>query len=318
MKEICLDEGTIQAFLDGELNDSQMDAATHHLALCDSCVYLLSEAEKESAFAFAALDGEVNVLVPTQRLWSKINDSLTEEKRKDSFWFNFTSFISNLSRPSIAAFASLTIVGGLFAALFVSRPIPGNGDVAVNQTNQRIIRPAENNLPLLTENQSVVNSGKTESIEPAPTVETVPAVTRANIRPERNQEFSRKQEFSVQKAYYRKSERNQISDSNNTKSNVVVSAAPQFLPGEETYIRTIANLSETVNAQKDVMLKPSARFAFEKDLAMIDNAIDKMKSEVKNNPKNDAAKDILFASYQNKINLLNTVTERTELMASIK
>ena len=95
-------------------------------------------------------------------------------------------------------------------------------------------------------------------------------------------------------------------------------AAPQYLPGEETYIRTITNLSESVNSQKDTVMKPSARFAYEKDLALINDAIDKMKTEVKKNPKNEAAKDILFASYQNKINLLNSVTERSELIASIR
>ena len=77
-------------------------------------------------------------------------------------------------------------------------------------------------------------------------------------------------------------------------------------------------MSETVNSQKDTVMKPSARFAYEKDLAMINDAIGKMKVEVKNNPKNEAAKDILFASYQNKINLLNSVTERSELIASIR
>lgn len=152
MKEICLDEGTIQAFLDGELDDAQFDCATDHLASCDSCAYILSEAEKESAFAFAALDGELNTLVPTQRLWSKINDSLTEEKRKDSFWFNLTSFLSNLSRPSIAAFASLTIVAGLFAALFISRPIPSENELAVNQTNLRVTEIAKTEAPSIPQN----------------------------------------------------------------------------------------------------------------------------------------------------------------------
>ena len=65
-------------------------------------------------------------------------------------------------------------------------------------------------------------------------------------------------------------------------------------------------------------MKPSARFAYEKDLAMINDAIGKMKEEVRKNPKNEAAKDILFASYQNKVNLLNSVTERSELIASIR
>ncbi len=69
-----------------------MDAVTRHLALCDDCALLLSEAEEETALAFAALDGDMNTLVPTQRLWSKINDSIAEERRKNSFWTIFPYF----------------------------------------------------------------------------------------------------------------------------------------------------------------------------------------------------------------------------------
>lgn len=306
MREICLDEGAIQAFLDGEMSDAQLNAATRHLALCDSCVYLLSEAEKESAFAFSALDGEMNTLVPTQRLWSKINDSLVEEKRKDSFWFNFTSFISNLSRPSIAAFASLTIVAGLFAALFISRPIPGRDEVVVNQPNLKAVELAKTETPSVPQDKPAPTYVETN---PGATLPSAPTTTKADFRSNRNEKIT------PMKASYRISVRTSDSD---IKTPASVSAAPQFLPGEETYLRTIANLSESVNGQKDATMKPSTRFAFEKDLAVIDDAIGKMKTEVKKNPKNEAAKDILFASYQNKINLLNAVQERTELMASIR
>ena len=305
MREICLDEGTIQAFLDGEIKDAQMATITRHIALCGDCAFLLSEAEEESAFAFSALDGEMNTLVPTQRLWSKINDSIIEEKRQHSFWYNFQAFVSNLSRPSIAAFASLLIVIGLFAALFVPRPMPNNNDVAVNDNNFDSIKITNAEQPSIakTEDDPVVT--QTTSGEKSP--DFIPTVTKADFRSERNEKIS------AVKTVYVPENRNQKSEIRNPAV-----AAPQFLPGEETYIRTIANLSETVNSQKDTVMKPSARFSYEKDLAVINDAIDKMKTEVKKNPKNEAAKDILFASYQNKINLLNSVTERTELIASIR
>ncbi len=311
MKEICLDEGTIQAFLDGELSDARMDAATRHLALCDDCAVLLSAAEDESAFAFAALDGEMNTLVPTQRLWSKINDSIAEEKRRHSFWFNFTSFVSGLSlkisNPSVAAFASLVIVAGLFAALLISRPMPNNDLVKVDESDFGAIQIIDNpEQPSTSGNGDKTISDEVENSSRNPALE--PTFTNADSRTSKNE--------SVKdvKSDYRPVQRPKTG---NHSSNVDI-AVPQYLPGEETYIRTIANLSESVNSQKDTVMKPSTRFAYEKDLAMIDNAIDKMKAEVKKNPKNEAAKEILFASYQNKINLLNSVTERTELIASIR
>lgn len=307
MKEICLDEGTIQAFLDGELSDAQFDFATEHLASCDACAYILDEAEKESAFAFAALDGDLNALVPTQRLWSKINDSLVEEKRKDSFWFNFTSFLSNLSRPSIAAFASLAIVFGLFAALFVSSPIPNGDDVAVNQPTFGKTEIAKQETSSIPQNIPAPTFVETNPVVNSP---SVPTIARANYRSNENDKIR------PTRAAYIKTNQAEIIEDRRPKTKD--QRYDSYLPGEETYLRTIANLSDSVNSQKDSVMKPSTRFAYEKDLAVIDDAIDKMKTEVKKNPKNEAAKDILFASYQNKINLLNSVQERTELMASIR
>jgi hypothetical protein len=42
-----------------------------------------------------------------------------------------------------------------------------------------------------------------------------------------------------------------------------------------------------------------------------------MRQEVKRNPKNESAKQVLYSSYQNKIDLLNSVSQKQELMASI-
>jgi hypothetical protein len=311
MKEICLDEGIIQAFLDGELKAAQLDAASRHIALCDDCALLLSAAEEESAFAFSALDGDMNTLVPTQRLWSKINDSIIEEKRKHSFWFNFTSFVSSLSlklsNPSVAAFASLLIVAGLFATLLISRPAPNQGDLLPIEDDLGAIEIADAEPPAPPK----IGNGIIPDVEDKDSEDDsfAPTVTITNYRSDNNEKIS------AVKADYVKPNRNPKSEIRNPKSEIVV---PQYLPGEETYIRTIANLSETVNSQKDTVMKPSTRFAYEKDLAMLNDAIGKMKEEVKKNPKNDAAKDILFASYQNKINLLNSVTERSELIASIR
>lgn len=307
MKEICLDEGTIQAFLDGELKNAQMDAATRHLALCDECTLLLSAAEEESAFAFSALEGDLNTLVPTQRLWSKINDSIIEEKRQNTFWYNFKTFLTNISRPSAAAFASLLIVFGVFTVLLVSRP-DVSSDIA--RTPSTISRPTE--IATIDKAVKPAASNETPVIEDTETESqiSVPTITKADFRP------AKTEKISAVKTIFVKS--NQTETNEYQKPKTKDQRPDLFLSGEETYIRTISNLSETVNSQKDTAMKPSARFAYEKDLAVINDAIDKMKKEVKRNPKNEAAKDILFASYQNKINLLNSVTERTELMASIR
>jgi hypothetical protein len=53
-------------------------------------------------------------------------------------------------------------------------------------------------------------------------------------------------------------------------------------------------------------------------MAVVDDAINKMRNEVKKNPKNESAKQVLYASYQNKIDLLNSVSRKEELMASLR
>lgn len=90
------------------------------------------------------------------------------------------------------------------------------------------------------------------------------------------------------------------------------------MPGEESYVKTIASLTETVEEKKDGILRPSQRVAFERDMAVVNDTINKMKKEVRRNPRNETARQVLYSSYQNKIDLLNAVAQKEELMASIK
>jgi hypothetical protein len=50
-------------------------------------------------------------------------------------------------------------------------------------------------------------------------------------------------------------------------------------------------------------------------MAVVNDSIQRMRQEVRKNPKNESAKQVLYSSYQNKIDLLNSVTQKEELMA---
>ncbi len=314
MMERCLTEGTIQAFLDGELRADTLDAVTRHIALCDDCAVSLSEAEDETAFAYSALEQEFNALVPTQRLWAKINCSIEEERRSKSVWQRVLAGVSilasQLSRPSIAAFASLVLVVGTFSTLFVLRPIPNNNSVAVNE-NSTSVTEVEFNFP----------SPKVTNSNPAPVdvavndepveiednrMKAIPTLNRANSDNRIN---------NVNNTINRKTNNNQRENNDAQRPSVTTL---EYIPGEDSYVKTIATLKSSLDGTRDLNMKPSARFAVEKDLAVIDDAIRRMQTEVRKNPKNEAAKQVLFASYQNKIDLLNSVSERNELMASIR
>ncbi|HMS40550.1 MAG TPA: hypothetical protein PKE69_10010 [Pyrinomonadaceae bacterium] len=292
MKKHCLDSGTIQAFLDGELNGGLLETAADHLAVCDDCAMLLGNAEEESAIAFTALNAELNTLVPTQRLWAKINIEI--EKEKKSYWQTVFAFFKN---PTIATFASLMIVFGVFMAYISSQANNNQQYIAINTENK-----SENITPISDNSPSFINP-------PEETSSGVNTVTRIN-QPEKT-----KPDFRVIKAVVIENQPIQIQNKKTPDKVVPQTTAYQYLPGEEGYIKTIATLENNLNSRKDEVLKPSERFTFEQNLAVVDDSITKMRKEVKKNPRNQAAKQILMASYQNKVDLLNSVTEKNELMA---
>lgn len=294
MKENCFDEGTIQAFLDGELSSDLLENVARHVALCDDCALLLQSAEEESAFAFDILGDEFNTLVPTERIRTNVYQAISMlDKPKVSFWQKVLSF-KILSNPSIVAFASLLIVVGVFATVLSLRKtdVPQNV-VAVNPTP------------------------KVENVNQAPN-NTSPSVFTAS---ENNQPDLPKPARIVYKPDTKATVQNSIVKARSPKPkaqkpNTENVAAPA-LEGEDTYLKTIATLETTVNNKKDNVLRASSRVSYERDMAVIDDSIKRMKAEVSKNPKNEAAKQILRNSYQNKIELLNSVTERSELMARL-
>ena len=314
MTEKCFDDGIIQAFLDGELTPELSETVAHHVALCSDCSLSLARAEEESSFAFSALEQEFNTLVPTQRLWTKINDSIESERK--SVWQNAFAFVSNfkfhISNQTITAFASLLIVVGLFTSILVLRNNDKSDYVAETMPEKQKIA-----IPISKPDNSKPTFSQTV---PGPFKDKGASNFTASNLGNDNKEFravkaafvSKESNQKPVKANFPRIEDNKKAPERETR------VINENLPGEESYIKTIAVLSERVENRKDEVLKPSDRFAFEKDLAVVDDAIKKMKAEVKKNPKNEGAKQVLLSSYQNKVDLLNSVTEKTELMASLR
>ncbi len=300
MKENCFDIGTIQAFLDGELASDRLANVARHLSLCDDCAIQLATAEEESAFAYTALEQEFNTLVPTQRLWTKINDSIERERKP--FWQPILAFFRN---PALATFAVFLIVFGLFVAYLNSGNDSSPIAATVPQTKPVIASPVSVNPPMpdTTDNNSQSTPTGKQNFED----------TKVSSTPQTRKSYqvvNAKVELNEQKIV--------TPNSLNSNINSPKPSIYEYLPGEESYIKTIATLEKTVDDKKDTVLKPSSRLAFEKDLALVNDAISKMQAQVKKNPKNEAAKQVLLASYENKIDLLNSVAGKTELMASLR
>src|SRR3982750_1508492 len=102
MNDKCFEIGAIQAFLDGETSPDLSFKITDHVAACDKCALVLAEAEEENSLVFSALDREFNSMVPTQRLWSNITETIAFEKKNASFWDKVRGSLSILiANPSL-------------------------------------------------------------------------------------------------------------------------------------------------------------------------------------------------------------------------
>ncbi len=295
MKNKCFDIGTIQAFIDGETNGELSLSIADHAADCDDCSARIASAEEENSYVFAALDREVNTLVPTQRLWSRINDSITEEKSRLSFGQRLSAMFSSiLMQPSFGAALGVILIF-MFVAVFWTF-----------DTNKNI---ADLKVPAKTE--TAVSAPNVPSVsDPSPSIVTISSTddTTPPASRERNG-------YRIQTASYRP-ERER-----NTPKKIDPApqpAAPVYLPAEDSYVKTIAGLKQNIENNKDTMMPASSRVSYERDMAVVDDTITKMKKAIQKDPKNEGAKQALYASYQDKIDLLNSVAQREELIASIR
>ncbi|HEY2867588.1 MAG TPA: hypothetical protein VGJ02_10890 [Pyrinomonadaceae bacterium] len=288
----CLDIGIIQSFLDGELASGEVTRVSDHIGDCDSCAMLLSQAEDENAVVFPALAREFDAMVPTQRLWARIEDSIETEKASAPWWEKAYAVFVTLINPQVGAFAALLIVVGLFAMYKLSGPSsPGDRAGLISKaanapTIVNVDRPAPAAL-----------SGPDSS--------TISAPSRTYSRP------------TVENASYSVPSRKPSPSTNNDQQPTVIRDA-SYVPGEESYVKTIASLNKSVGDQDPNVMSASQQVSYARNMAVVDDTIKRMRSAVKKDPKSETAKQMLSSAYQNKIDLLNSVAQKEDLVASLK
>lgn len=293
----CLDIGTIQAFLDGEAGPNEAIKISDHIGACNACAAMLAAAEDENSLVFSVLDRELNSLVPTQRLWNRINETIAVEKSRVSFWQRLAGLLTaNIASPTFAAAAGILLVVAISAVVVTLESSKNNvGLVAVDSAKQDVRPPFVSNSTSVAENNDEKG-------------------TSAPIRSEKAAVESK-----LPEAQLRRMVANAAYIERGPKKTLVVPASisPQYLPGEESYIRTINQLEQNVTVQS-ASLKASSQFAYERDLAVVNDSIVKMRHVVKKNPKNQSARQVLYSAYQDKIDLLKSSMQSGELMASLQ
>lgn len=288
MNRDCLDIGLIQAFIDGELPEDMLVSVSDHLSACGECLQIVSLAESETLAVFSAMERELGPMVPTQRLWSRINDQIESERK--GFLSGFGRiFATVFMSPSMAVAAAIILAVTAAAVLFLQGPETVE---LVRQTPAVAVRSSDDLADDMTSERDHEASYPTRD-------SAAPKVILAS-----GQRTASPSKF--EKAVFR-------------PGNLAAAAGNEaFVDGEEVYLKTISAMRPTVDSSKDGVLSTAERVAYERELAVIEESITRTKKELQKNPKSESARQVLLASYQNKIDLLNSVVQREELMASLR
>ena len=286
----CLDEVKLQSYFDGELAIEQMESVTSHLASCATCAAAARELEEESALVMNALAAEFEASVPTERLRQRIDEAVLGDRlaiaRSSQKASGFFSGLFNFGSQRALGYASLAIVlalGAIFAVVKMNSTPESNNNIAKVNTPAPVIPKAVDNTPAPGPIASLASNHSQDTETPAVKVAARP------VRPAANPGFR------------------------TVKYTTPPSAEPEanhvkLLPGERSYLQTIAKLDSTIQSNKKRM-RPALQVEYERNLAVVDRAIAATRSAAKSNPNDPDAADFMFAAYQSKVDLLNTIAD---------
>ena len=275
MKE-CIDEGTLQAYFDGEVGPEAAASVASHLASCLSCGEAARIVENENLLLSNALETEFAETIPSAHIRQRIDSAIAEDKiarpvrSEVSAKVGWRVSLGSLLFPSpqrafgYAGLAAVVILSTIFGVVYLKR-----GEVSPVAQNERA-KPIS--LP---------------TTEPPPVALNSTPGTGAAVKPTGPVE-------APQKLAARKTAR---------------SSKPStgLLPGEHNYVKTIAALDATIKS--DSPMRPSLQVEYEHNVALLDSAIEMTRDAVRKNPRDTQASQFMFAAYQSKVDLLTQVAD---------
>ncbi len=281
----CLQEEVLQSYLDGELRGQRMEQVASHLTLCANCTAFARQLEQENNVLAAALEPEFESAVPSERLRERIDAAIASARVEAAAvhtsasglraWLSSVSNLFAFTPQRVLGYASLMlIVGfGLIMGMMRWQTVPTISTDPVVATATPAPSPAPTTAP-------PVNSGPPSS-EPNGRKSTVPN--------ERRQRGSAIAARAVRQ--------------NESRANHV-----KLLPGERSYLQTIAQLDSTIKSEKATM-KPGVQAEYQRNLAFVDRTLAVARTAAKSNPNDPDATEFMFSAYQSKVDLLNTVAQ---------
>ncbi|HWS85957.1 MAG TPA: zf-HC2 domain-containing protein [Pyrinomonadaceae bacterium] len=296
MTDRHLDEGIIQAYIDGELSQEHAAATAAHLAACEACSAALASAEDESSFFATAFAPDESVSVPTAALRARLNaavaqlEASSESRPQHSQGRSLGGFLASFSglftfTPRAAtAFATLLVAVAAGIIYFASQRSP-----------QTPARPGQGN--------EVARGTQAPTPAPASIAVRPPDVPAPVAGPEP----SKVEKVNQVVAYKPRAAKRRVEETRAPKA--------EELPGEKEYQTAIASLEKTIKVGGEESLRPALRADYERNLALIDSAITQTRQVAAQNPKDKDAVGFLMAAYQSKVELLTRVADQTQLAA---
>jgi anti-sigma factor RsiW len=285
----CLQEDVLQSYLDGELSSLQMQQVSSHLSSCAACHELARALEQENAILATALAPEFEVAVPSERLRQRVETAIAAMPvravapvSKSRIWFASFSELFTFKPQRAFAYASLMVIVGFGLIMGLMRwqatPVSTTTPVAVTPS-------AENNSANNLTPPVISRASAEKPVAPATQNVTV-ATAVSNNRP---------------KNYVKPQPAPRASEA-------VAANHVKLLPGERSYLQTIAQLDSTIKADQSKM-KPEVQAEYQRNLAFVDRTLAVARTAAKSNPNDPDAAEFMFSAYQSKVDLLNTVAE---------
>ena len=280
----CLDEGKLQSYFDGELPIEMMESVTSHLASCVTCAAAARELEEESAFVMSVLASEFESSVPTERLRERINEAvlgdrlaIAQSTQKAGGLAGFFSGLLNFGSQRTLGYASLAVVLAFAAIVGVVKMRTTTAPAQVDKTTAQAGNKQQ------PENNAVAQTSPDRASDEIPELKLPVRETPKSFVPVR---YNKPAPMSTS----------------------LKPAQVKLIPGERSYLQAIARLDSTIKSNKKSM-RPALQVEFERNLQVVDRAIAATRSAAKSNPNDPDAADFMFAAYQSKVDLLNTIAD---------
>jgi anti-sigma factor RsiW len=266
----CIEEGALQAWLDGELAADKAASVTTHLAVCPECAAAARTVEAESLFLAEALAPEFTATVPTERLRQRVDAAVAELHQSRtpvvtaSRWNFFTEFFGSWRPLAYASFAAVILLAAIIGVVyFKNQPPTSIANVNKSPVNAPVVKPSPS---------EVVQSR--ENVNPVPS--TSPVRIAYKPKPERRVRISEPDARSIEWQ-------------------------------ERQYENAIAKLGDALKTQPP--MRPALQVEYEYNMAVIDSAIATSRDAAKKKPKDPLANQFMLAAYQSKVDFMNQIAD---------